>query len=101
MSRFPSASINGGSEESCTGDLRFVTTLWTVLTCICSSGYFVQGSKSTHAQRQSISSWSGLKFFTVLPRAGLVKPWQPSLHEVGIVFTSGQSACVRYFAEVQ
>lgn len=73
MSRFPSVSINGGSEESSTGDLRFVTTLWTVHTCICRSGVFC--SKSTHAQRQSISSWSGLKFFTVLPRAGLVKPW--------------------------
>lgn len=57
MSRFPSVSINGGCEESCTGDLRFVTTLWTVLTCNCSSGYFVQGSKSTHTQRQRLHAF--------------------------------------------
>lgn len=78
MSRFPSVSINGGSEESCTGDLSFVTTLWTVLTCICRSGVFCSELKicsHTKAEAVCISSWSGLKFFTVVTRAGLVKPW--------------------------
>lgn len=36
----------------------------------------------------------------MLPRAGLVKPWQPSLHEVGIVFTSGQSVLLAIFCGI-